>query len=160
MKLIRKQKGQALVEIALVLPILLLLLFGIIEFARILNTYIMVSNASREIARCYSLRSNDTDIDNKLIDLVERVLVTEETSVITTSDSGVKTTTISDFNITITPESNVGEEEKVTVEINHEFIFITPIGGIAKLIAELSNKPTSFSSDPFKIEASTVMRIE
>lgn len=43
--------GQGLVEFALIIPLLLLLVFGVIEFGRLLFTYSMVSAASREAAR-------------------------------------------------------------------------------------------------------------
>jgi Flp pilus assembly protein TadG len=43
--------GQALVEFALVVPILLLLVFGIIEFARAWQTYQTLTDAAREGAR-------------------------------------------------------------------------------------------------------------
>jgi len=43
--------GQAMVEFALVLPLLLLVMFGIVEFGRLFFSYAMVSAASREGAR-------------------------------------------------------------------------------------------------------------
>ncbi len=46
-----KSRGQGIVEFALALPIFLVLVFGIIEFGRLLFTYAMVSSASREAAR-------------------------------------------------------------------------------------------------------------
>ena len=46
-----KTRGQSLVEFALILPILLLLLLGIIEGGRIIWAYITVQNAAREAAR-------------------------------------------------------------------------------------------------------------
>ena len=46
-----KKKGQSLVEFALVLPILLLLIFGLVEFGRLIFTYIAVNTAAREAAR-------------------------------------------------------------------------------------------------------------
>ena len=46
-----KTRGQSLVEFALILPILLLLLLGIIEGARIIWAYITVQNAAREATR-------------------------------------------------------------------------------------------------------------
>ena len=44
-------RGQALVEFALVLPILLLLIFGIIDAGRLIYTYNTVSNSARNAAR-------------------------------------------------------------------------------------------------------------
>jgi Flp pilus assembly protein TadG len=47
----QRPRGQALVETALVLPLLLLLLIGTIDFGRGIYLYITVSNAAREGAR-------------------------------------------------------------------------------------------------------------
>lgn len=44
-------KGQSLVEMALVLPILLLLFMGIMDFGRMLFLYAQLANAAREGAR-------------------------------------------------------------------------------------------------------------
>ncbi|RBP66000.1 TadE-like protein [Alkalibaculum bacchi] len=51
LKLGKSDKGQALVEFALVLPILLALILGMIEFGWILNGKITLTNAAREGAR-------------------------------------------------------------------------------------------------------------
>ncbi|MBF8291086.1 MAG: TadE-like protein, partial [Chloroflexi bacterium] len=45
------QKGQSLVEFALVLTPLFLILLGIIQFGFIFNAYITLTNATREAAR-------------------------------------------------------------------------------------------------------------
>ncbi|RDU94554.1 TadE/TadG family type IV pilus assembly protein [Trinickia dinghuensis] len=47
----RKQKGAALVEFAIVLPLLLLVVFGIIEFSLAIYDKAVITNASREAAR-------------------------------------------------------------------------------------------------------------
>jgi hypothetical protein len=47
----KKQKGQAMAELALVLPVLLLVVFGMIEMARLVQTYLAVQHAAREGAR-------------------------------------------------------------------------------------------------------------
>ena len=47
----RSRRGQTLAEFALTLPILLLLLFGVIEFARIFQAWITLQNAARSAAR-------------------------------------------------------------------------------------------------------------
>lgn len=46
-----KEKGASAVEFALVLPVLILLLFGIIEFGLLLYDKAVITNASREGAR-------------------------------------------------------------------------------------------------------------
>ena len=48
---LESESGQALVEFALVLPIFLLLLLGIVEFARAWNIYEVLTDAGREGAR-------------------------------------------------------------------------------------------------------------
>src|SRR3954451_12155333 len=47
----RRRRGQALVEFALVLPVLLLILFGIIDAGRLIFTYNTISSAARNAAR-------------------------------------------------------------------------------------------------------------
>jgi hypothetical protein len=46
-----KDKGQGMAELALVLPVLLLVVFGMIEMARLVQTYLAVQHAAREGAR-------------------------------------------------------------------------------------------------------------
>src|SRR5262245_38889036 len=48
---VRRDHGAAAVEMALLLPLLLLLVFGIIDFGRMLNAQITVTEAAREGAR-------------------------------------------------------------------------------------------------------------
>ncbi|MEA5050182.1 MAG: TadE/TadG family type IV pilus assembly protein [Oscillospiraceae bacterium] len=59
MKRGRSEKGQAMVEFALVLPLLLLLLCGIIDFGWIFYNNIMVDNAAREAARYSAIHVYD-----------------------------------------------------------------------------------------------------
>ncbi|HEX9180374.1 MAG TPA: TadE family protein, partial [Burkholderiales bacterium] len=47
----RGQRGQALVEFALILPLLMLVLFGIVEFGRAWNAKQVLTDAAREGAR-------------------------------------------------------------------------------------------------------------
>ncbi len=46
-----RRSGQALVEFALVVPLLLILLLGVVEFGRAWNAYQVVTDAAREGAR-------------------------------------------------------------------------------------------------------------
>ena len=58
----KRNKGQSLVETAIVLPLILLLIMGIIDFGLLFNNYIVISNASREAARKGSLGGTDDEI--------------------------------------------------------------------------------------------------
>jgi Flp pilus assembly protein TadG len=55
-----KTRGQALVEFALILPWLLLLFFGIIEFGRLILAYEELNNAAREGARYAIVHGSDS----------------------------------------------------------------------------------------------------
>jgi Flp pilus assembly protein TadG len=50
-KSLHNRKGQSLVEAAVLLPILLLIIFGIIEFGRIFSAYAIVNNTARDWSR-------------------------------------------------------------------------------------------------------------
>lgn len=50
----RKTKAQSLVEFALLLPIILMLFTGMVEFGFVLNTYLSLLDATRQAARFYS----------------------------------------------------------------------------------------------------------
>ncbi|MER3399978.1 MAG: hypothetical protein C4313_02410 [Thermoflexus sp.] len=59
-----RSRGQGLVEFALILPVLLLFMLGIMEFGRLLFIYTEVSNAAREGLRAAAAtlhRANDAD---------------------------------------------------------------------------------------------------
>jgi hypothetical protein len=64
--LISKEKAQALVELALVLPVLLLLFTGICESGKIIGTYILLSNLAREGARYGVVGHTDLEIENHI----------------------------------------------------------------------------------------------
>jgi hypothetical protein len=65
---VRVESGQALVEFIIVLPVLLLLLFGIIEMGAAWRTYQVTTNAAREGARLTVLPSADEDAVRDAID--------------------------------------------------------------------------------------------
>lgn len=58
-------RGAAAVEAALVLPLLLLLVFGIVDFGRLLNAQIKVTEAAREGARVSSFGASLTTVENR-----------------------------------------------------------------------------------------------
>ena len=61
---LKSEKGQAMVEFALVLPILLLLLCCIIDFGWIFGNQLLANNASREAARYTAIHYYDSSTDD------------------------------------------------------------------------------------------------
>jgi hypothetical protein len=61
----RAEGGAAAVEMALVLPILFLLVFGIIEFGFVFNRWISVTHAAREGVRLLSIGESQLDSETK-----------------------------------------------------------------------------------------------
>lgn len=61
------EAGQSLVEFALVLPVLLLVLLGIVDFGRVLSTGYMVAHAARDAARYASVGADDSTIGQAVL---------------------------------------------------------------------------------------------
>ncbi len=98
----KNEKGQSLVEFALVLPVLVLLLVGIFEFGFIFNAYLQINHASREGARTGAVRALDDDIE---------AVVLQSTPTLDPSN----------MIITITPDESIrGRGDSITVEIDYE----------------------------------------
>ena len=62
----RGQAGQATVELAVVISLLLILALGLLDFARVFYTYVGLTNVAREGARCATLKATltNTSCDN------------------------------------------------------------------------------------------------
>jgi hypothetical protein len=94
------RRGQALAEFALTLPILLLLVFGIIEFARLFQTWVVLQSAARAGARAASIgminyeifdvAANAQPIDLRVLNAVVPCSEDDERGSIATHGSGVK----------------------------------------------------------------------
>lgn len=60
--MIQSEKGQSMVEMALLVPLLLLLLVGIFDFGRILYTQVHLQMATQETVRLGGLGKSDIEI--------------------------------------------------------------------------------------------------
>lgn len=104
----KKEKGQSMVEFALVIPVLLLIVIGIIEFGFMFSNYLTLTNASREATRYISLGGDD----------VGAILRANNVAVNTDPNRMI---------INISPtSSNRSRGDSVTVEINYAHDFLTP----------------------------------
>lgn len=63
-------QGAAAVELALVLPVLLLLVLGVIDFGRALQQQMLLTEAVREGARVGALNGTATDMQNQVKSLM------------------------------------------------------------------------------------------
>jgi Flp pilus assembly protein TadG len=58
----RSERGQAMVETAIVLPVVVLLVFAMLDAGRVFNAWILVTNASREGARSAAARQTEAQV--------------------------------------------------------------------------------------------------
>jgi len=65
-KLLKDPRGQALVELALVVPVLLTLVLGVVEFGRLFSAYMTIQHAAREGARLGVLGATDAEIISRV----------------------------------------------------------------------------------------------
>lgn len=63
----RAERGATLVELAFILPILVILVFGIVDFGRLIHARLVVANVSREGG---SLASRDIPIDAGIVNML------------------------------------------------------------------------------------------
>jgi Flp pilus assembly protein TadG len=108
----RRDRGAAAVELALVLPILLLVIFGVIDFGRMLNAQITLTQAAREGARWAALGQSG---------------VPARVTAAAPGLNGVSTT------VTACP-ANPAVGANATVTATYRFSFITPFGAISTLL--------------------------
>jgi Flp pilus assembly protein TadG len=63
-------RGAAAVELAIVLPVMMLLIFGLIDFGRAMSQQIMLTEAVREGARVGALSGTTTDVKNQVTSIL------------------------------------------------------------------------------------------
>ena len=81
----KRENGQSAVEFALVLPILLLIVCGILDFGWLFYNQLSVENACREVARVGCVNAQDAQLDQIVTDKVEAILPKNLKSVVVDS---------------------------------------------------------------------------
>jgi Flp pilus assembly protein TadG len=108
-----RERGAAAVEFALLLPLLMLIICGIIDFGRALNAQITLTQAARQGARLAALGSAN---------------VSSQTQSAATGLSNVTVT------VTTCPSGATAGTD-ATVKVSYPFTFITPVSAVAKLFS-------------------------
>ena len=85
-----RQRGQSVVEFAMCLPLLVLILLGVFDLGRAFNSYIVITNASREGAYYGTMHPTDTNgIKTRAISEAQQSGVTVTAAQVTVSSTGV-----------------------------------------------------------------------
>jgi Flp pilus assembly protein TadG len=106
-----RDRGAAAVEFALLLPLLMLLVFGIVDFGRALNAQITLSQAAREGARMAALG---------------------EPNVVSSTQAAA--TGLNPVSVTVTScPTGAPAGTNAVVQVSYSFSFVTPVAAIAKI---------------------------
>lgn len=116
-----KRRGQSMVELALVLPILLLIVLGLIEFGRAFFIYTVVSNAAREGARFGIIEPANAEGIQSAAESRLILVAPEAVSITVSYDDGDGAGEYFDP-LLISPG-----QSRVRVNVSYEFSMITPI---------------------------------
>jgi Flp pilus assembly protein TadG len=108
-------RGAAAVEFALCLPLLLLLVFGIIDFGRALNAQLTLTQAAREGVRLAALGYSNGAVAARAQAAAPEL-------------SGVTVT------VTAACAPGAGPTTDAQVNVSYSFSFVTPVGAIAGLV--------------------------
>jgi hypothetical protein len=107
--MIKEQKGQSLVEFALLLPLLLLLLCGVVDIGRLMFAYVSLNMTAQEAVRLGGLGKGDTEITDY-------------------ARNHVRVGDASQMIVTITPgQSTRKSGQDITIKLTYSLPLITPL---------------------------------
>lgn len=138
------EDGSAIVEFALILPLLLLLIIGLIDFGRMGFVQVSIASASREGARLSSFYPSGPTSNQDIQNLVE--------SSAPGAASMAQLAGSSSLNVTITPCSSTVSADNTAVTVSTNFKWLLPIG----LVSIVS--PGSTLGQGFTLSSTSAMR--
>ena len=94
----KNEKGQAMVEFSISLPVLLLLIAGILEFSRLGGALLLVNYGAREGARIAALGADDTAIIEQV---KQSTLFLDDAKLVVDIDPAVERTSNRDVSVTV-----------------------------------------------------------
>ena len=139
MKRFKNQRGAALLETAITLPLILLITVGIFEFGRAYQTWQVLTNAAREGARIACL-PDTTD--------------TQVTTTVRNYLTAGRLTGASSASIVVVRNVAFGATTASRVTVNYPFQFVV-LGPVARLV-----RRTSTAGAPLTMQSSALMRNE
>jgi Flp pilus assembly protein TadG len=147
-KKLRREAGGAAAEFAIILPLLMLILFGIVEFGLLLYNKQVLTNASREGARAGIVvgvpKLTDQQIRDIIADYCNGLLVN-----FNGASSTISSTDDSNIEIDRSAGNNFGNDLIVKVSYTYNFLVLSVV-----------NKFGFSLFDPIELKAITVMKHE
>ena len=111
---VRRERGQAMVEFALLLPIFLIVLFLIVDFGVGISRWVIVTNSTREGARIGAVGASVAEIEGR----------------VASNSNGLLDATVVDVYYLDGPDANPDRGDRgdaVVVESNYKYTLITPL---------------------------------
>jgi Flp pilus assembly protein TadG len=138
------ERGQALIEAAVTLPIILLIAVGIFEFGRAYQTYQVVTNAAREGARVAIIHNATTaEVESRVRGYIRSgQLANVDQTQITVNQAA-----------SVVIGANTASASVVSVSYPFSFMVINPV-------ANLVTRGSTLGAAPFFMSASAEMRNE
>jgi len=101
-----------MVEFALILPLMLIVLFIVVDFGVGLTRWIIITNAAREGARLGAVGADQASITQKVVDTSDGVLQASNVSVSYLDRDG----------------GGIAAGDSVVVDVSYDYDLITPLG--------------------------------
>ncbi|MFC5469336.1 TadE/TadG family type IV pilus assembly protein [Cohnella suwonensis] len=126
--MIKEQKGQSLVEFALLLPLLLLLICGVVDIGRLMFAYASLNMTTQEAVRLGGLGKGDAEIADY-------------------AKNHLRVGDASDLEVTITPgQATRKNGDDITVKLTYSLPLITP------LMTEIIPAPVLSANSTIRVE--------
>jgi hypothetical protein len=139
MKRIRSEKGAALIEAAVTIPLILLICVGIFEFGRAYQTWQVLTNAAREGARLAVLEGpTDGEVRTRVNDYL----------------TGGGLTALADGNIQVNRTFPIGTSTASRIEVDYPFSFMV-LNPVVRMVSA-----SSTAGQPITMGAVSIMRNE
>lgn len=145
---VRSRRGQALVEFALVLPLVLILVISVFEFARAWNIQQVITDAAREGARIAVVGSANGESAGEISTNVTAAINSQLG--IAAVDPATATITTSGF------ATGRGNNSTVGISVPYTFIFLGPL---MDLLSKFAGGSSTFGAT-IQLQTSFTMRNE
>ena len=148
----RREGGQSLAEFAMVLPVFLILVFGIIDFGMGLRAYITVAQATREGARYAAVGNPAGTFTSGGSGDCTGSMTTSTVGKVCSTMNGLNLTNVDSVSVTYPQGNEPGKP--VRVEASYEYHYITPLKAVVNFISAGS------LNDTITVTSATDMRLE